>query len=128
MQVLDRRSELDLDVIAISFAAPDMLRRYRRHPELAGLRLFTDPQRAAYRAFGFERASVARVWLHPRVWLTYASLIARGRRPEPAHDDTLQLGGDVLVMDGAVRWIHRSRGPEDRPTVARILAAREAHG
>ena len=50
--------------------------------------------------------------------------MVRGRRPEPAHEDTLQLGGDTLVSaDGRIAWIYRSRGPEDRPSVARIQAA-----
>jgi hypothetical protein len=65
-----------------------------------------------------------RVWLDPRVWVRYAQLVLRGRRPEPAHEDTLQLGGDALLdAEGRIAWIYRGRGPEDRPSVARIQAA-----
>jgi hypothetical protein len=46
-----------------------------------------------------------------------------GRRLERPEQDTLQLGGDVLVhRDGDVRWIYRSRGPEDRPTIEQLLS------
>lgn len=46
------------------------------------------------------------------------------QRPEPGHEDTLQLGGDVPAgADGRVRWVHRSRGPEDRPTIPQIERA-----
>ena len=109
----------------ISFAIPEMLRLYREEHALGEARLFTDVDRAAYAAFGFGRAGAARVWLHPRVWARYAGLIARGRRPQPPQDDTLQLGGDVLVgQDGHVRWVHRSQGPEDRPSLDALRAAR----
>jgi hypothetical protein len=123
--VLDHRAQLEADVVVISFAAPSRLRVYRRQHDLASVRLYSDPGRAAYRAFGFQRAGVARVWLDPRVWARYAQLVARGRLPRPVHDDTLQLGGDVLAdATGRVHWIHRSRGPEDRPSIDAILAAR----
>lgn len=85
---------------------------------------YGDPERRAYDAFGFERASTARVWLDPRVWSRYARLLARGARLERPGQDTLQLGGDVLVdAAGVVEWVYRSRGPEDRPSVAALLAA-----
>ena len=127
MEVLRQRDELGVRVVVVSFAAPDSLRAFEERFGFAGAELLSDPARAAYAAFGFDRASTARVWLDPRVWWRYAGLVARGRRPEPPEEDTLQLGGDVLVdADGTVRWIHRSRGPEDRPSVAQLLQARRA--
>ena len=125
MQVLDRRQELGTEVVVVSFAAPALLRLYGQEQDFDDVRLLSDQDRAAYAAFGFGRAGYGRVWLDPRVWRTYAALLARGRRPRPAQDDALQLGGDVLVTaDGRVTWIHRSRGPEDRPSVDEVLAAR----
>ncbi len=113
----------------MTFAEPDQLGGFERKMELP-YRVYGDPERAAYRAFGFERASVARVWLDPRVWARYAAILAGGRRPEPssAKQDALQLGGDaVLDRTGLMRWIHRSRGPADRPAVDDLVAAaREA--
>lgn len=111
----------------VSFASPKSLARYRDRFELGEAVLLSDAERAAYEAFGFDRASMRRVWLDPRVWWRYARLLARGGRLERAEEDTLQLGGDVLAgPDGRVRWIYRSEGPEDRPTLDELLAAR--HG
>ncbi len=109
----------------MSFSPPALLGAYRRELSLPDeVELYADPGRALYRALGFGRASVARVWLDPRVWVRYASLLARGRRPRPPGEDTLQLGGDaVLDARGEVRWTYASRGPEDRPGLAEIRAA-----
>jgi hypothetical protein len=125
--VLSERERLRVRVVVVSFAAPAALAAYRDRFGLAGAVLLSDPERAAYAAFGFGRAGRLRVWADPRVWARYAALLARGRRPERPEQDTLQLGGDVLVdSDGIVRWVHRSAGPEDRPALARLRAARRA--
>ncbi len=85
-----------------------------------------DPDRIAYAALGLGRLSRRRVWLDPRVWRRYAALLLRGRRlerPDPA-DDVLQQGGDaILDWEGRLAWVHRGRGPEDRPSVDEVIAA-----
>ena len=125
--MLDHRDELDVRVAVISFAPPASLEAYRERFGLGDAVLLSDEERAAYAAFGFDRASVARAYLDPRVWWRYARLLLRGRRLERPEEDTLQLGGDVLVGPGGrVAWVHRSRGPEDRPSLAQLLRAR--HG
>jgi hypothetical protein len=127
VEVLDHREELDVRVVVVSFAAPASLAAYRERLGLEDALLLSDTERAAYAAFGFDRASVARAYLHPRVWWRYATLLVRGRRLERPEEDTLQLGGDVLTgPDARVRWVHRSSGPEDRPGLAQLLAARRA--
>jgi hypothetical protein len=125
VQVLRHQEELRARVVVVSFATPASLARYRERFDLGGAVLLSDAGRAAYAAFGFGRASAARVWLDPRVWWRYAQLLRRGRRLERLEDDALQLGGDVLT-DGAgrVTWMYHSAGPEDRPSVAEILSAR----
>jgi len=111
--------------VCVTFAEPALLRAFERELDLDGVTLLGDPARATYAAFGFDRASWARVWLDPRVWTRYAGLIARGRRPRAPEQDTLQLGGDVLLdPEGRVVWIYRSAGPEDRPSLAELRAAR----
>ena len=107
----------------VSFAGPPLLAGFERELALP-VELFGDPGREAYAAFGFGRASVARVWLDPRVWARYAQLVARGRRPRRPQEDTRQLGGDVLVDEhGRIEWVYRSSGPEDRPSMTEILTA-----
>ncbi len=124
MEVLDHREELGVEVVVVAFAIPEWLAVYERELGRPGLRFLSDPDRASYRAFGFPRGSTRRVWLDARVWRRYAALIARGRRPRPAREDPLQLGGDVLAdRDGIVRWTYRSTGPEDRPSLAEVRAA-----
>ena len=119
----EQRERLGVRVACVSFAPPALLDAYRRELEIDA-ELYSDVERAAYRAFGFGRASFARAWLHPRVWARYAGLVARGRRPRAPAQDTLQLGvDDVTGGDGRVLWVYRSAGPEDRPTVAQLAAA-----
>ncbi len=119
----ERRRELRARPVCITFAPPRLLAAFERELGLA-IELYGDPDRAAYRAFGFGRGSVTRVWLDPRVWWGYARLLARGRRIERVEQDPLQLGGDAVIgSDCRLRWIYRSRGPEDRPSVDELIAA-----
>lgn len=122
--MLNEGDSLGARVVVVAFAPADALAQYQQWLGLDAVLVLSDPERETYRAFGFGRASFRRVWLDPRVWARYAALIARGGRPRPARDDTLQLGGDVLSdAAGHVRWVYRSRGPEDRPPL--MAVARE---
>ena len=113
-------------IACVTFAEPPMLALFERELGLP-VEYLGDPDRAMYRAFGFGRGSVARVWLDPRVIARYARLLVSGYQAKAPDQDTLQLGGDVLAgPDGRIAWIYRSRGPEDRPSVAEILVARRA--
>lgn len=126
IEVLAQRKQLGLRIVCVTFSAAELLAGFRRELHLdEALILLGDPERRAYEAFGFERGSIARVWLHPRVWRRYAQLLRAGRRPISVRQDTLQLGGDVLAdASGRIRFIYRSRGPDDRPSIARIAAAK----
>jgi hypothetical protein len=122
--VLQHNERLGVRVVVIAFAPSESLAGYQHRQGLDSLLVLSDPDRRAYHAFGFGRGTVVRVWLDPRVWRRYAQLIRQGRRPEAAHEDTLQLGGDVLIdAAGRVGWVYRGRGPEDRPSAAEIQAA-----
>jgi AhpC/TSA antioxidant enzyme len=121
--VSGRRAELHGRVIVVSFAPPPMLAAYERELGL-GLPLYSDTERELYRELGFGRASVARAWLHPKVWGRYADLLARGRRLHRPEQDTLQLGCDaVFDAQARLRWLYSSRGPEDRPSVDELIVA-----
>jgi hypothetical protein len=116
------REQLPGRLACITFAESPLLHAFQGELSL-GIRLYGDPSRAVYRAFGFGRGSVRRIWLDPRVWIRYAELLARGQRPGRSGQDTLQLGGDaVLDQNGRLHWIHRSAGPDDRPSVELIGA------
>jgi peroxiredoxin len=122
--VLHHNEQLGLRVVLVAFAPAESLAAYQHRKGLDDLLVLSDPDRRAYHAFGFDRGTVLRVWLDPRVWRRYAQLIRRGRRPEHAQEDTLQLGGDVLIdAAGRIAWVYRSRGPEDRPSTAQIQQA-----
>ncbi len=93
-----------------------------------GLRLpapiVCDPEREAYRSFGFGRRGGWSALVHPVYWLRLLRALARGRRLRLPREDPHQLGGDA-VLDAELRlcWIHRSRYPADRPSVRRVLEA-----
>lgn len=122
MEVADALAGLDVRLVVVSFAPPAAVVPYAAGLELARpARFLCDPERALYARLGIGRASAARVWLHPAVWLAYARLLRRGLRASAPAGDALQLGGDaVLDRAGRVVWLHRSRGPDDRPTGRRV--------
>lgn len=123
MEVAEHSAQIDADIAVVTFSQPNLLRAFEKQMDLS-LRIYADPQRTVYQAFGFERGSRARVWLDPRVLRRYAQLLRRGRRLQRSDQDTLQLGGDVVIDHrGRLAWIHRSEGPEDRPTVDAMAAA-----
>ena len=86
-------------------------------------RFVADPERRLYTALGFGRGSVRRVWGW-RAARRYATLLRAGARPTRSDEDTLQLGGDVIVdADGCVLWRFAGAGPDDRPSVATLVDA-----
>lgn len=120
VEVAEHRDALSGRIVVVSFTAPQMLAALEDELQL-GLDMFADPERALYQALGFGRGSVGRVWLHPRVWIRYAGLLAGGARLRGPQGDTLQLGGDAVIdAAGRLAWIYGSAGPDDRPPVTRL--------
>jgi hypothetical protein len=117
-------------VVVVTFTHPRNLRGYRaRFAE--PLTVTTDPQRLAYRAFGFGRGRWWRVWgvRAARRWVAVlrgdgpARSDVRGALGEARHDDTLQLGGNVVVdATGRVAWWYRGDGPDARPSLDELVA------
>jgi hypothetical protein len=113
---------LGAEVLVISQARPEQLAAFLREQPLP-FPLLADPKRAAYRAFGLERMSWARI-LRPGVVLRYVRLLFRGWQLRPASpgEDVLQLGGDcVLDGQGRLVYAYRSAEPTDRPAVEALL-------
>ena len=112
----------DAIIAVITFSAPDRVIEYQRE-RLAPLPVLVDEERTSYRAYGFGRGRVSAVW-GPKVWLAYARLMVAGRPFRRPVEDTLQLGGDVVVgRDGTITFLFRSDDPDDRPAIDDLLAA-----
>ncbi len=111
-------------LVVAGFSPPDALAPLAAHLGLTGP-VVSDPERAVYRRLGLRRAPVWRVY-SPGTLLRYARAAARGRRLARPVEDTRQLGGDAVVVDGTVvrRW--RPRTPDDR--VAPEVLARTVLG
>ena len=122
----DRLDELGeaTEVVLITFTDLEALAEYRDRNALP-FTVVSDTDRAAYRAFGLGRGSVARVWGW-RAGLRYVGLLRDSglralRRPT---EDTLQLGGDFVVdPDGTLVYGFWGDGPDDRPSVDDLIAA-----
>lgn len=113
-------------IALITFTDETALASYEFDKAL-GFAVLRDPDRDAYRAFGFGRARLSRVW-GLRAARRYAELVRAGRWRDLRlpREDTRQLGGDVVIdPEGRIVWIHRGAGPEDRPSVDELLAAVE---
>lgn len=112
----------DAAIAIITFSEPEQVVVYQR-TRLAPLPVLVDEARRTYAAYDLGHGSVWKVW-GPKVWLAYARLLRRGRRPHRPTEDTLQLGGDFVVgRDGHLAYAFRSEDPDDRPSVDELLAA-----
>jgi hypothetical protein len=90
-------------------------------------RVLSDPSRTLYARLGIGRAPWWRIY-NPGTLRTYFRAFAhrRGsnrRTPRLPDEDTRQLGGDAIAVDGVVRALWRPRSPDDRPPAADVLAA-----
>jgi hypothetical protein len=121
--VRDRIDDLGGAAVAlVTFTRQRNLRGYRSRLGLP-FPVLADEDRSVYRAYGFGRASLLRVW-SPSVLAEYGRLLRAGRRLRRPTEDTRQLGGDVVVgPDGRIAYLRRSSGPDDRPPVDELVEA-----
>ncbi|WP_219413694.1 AhpC/TSA family protein [Pseudonocardia nigra] len=113
-------------LVTVGFSPPAALDALADHLGLTGT-VLSDPDRDLYRLLGLGRAPVWQVY-SPGTLLHYARAVARGRRLQKPVEDTRQLGGDALVVDGVVRRIWRPRTPDDRADPRVIAAGARAIG
>lgn len=123
-------------VVLVTFTETELLQQYSANRSV-GYPLLRDPDRAAYRAFGLDRASIARVW-GLRSARRYLEIFRTEgfRRPQlekPANraapEDTRQLGGNFVIDPaGRLHWGFWAAGPDERPTVDELIAAATAAG
>lgn len=120
MEVADALRGTAVQLVAVNFDTPDRVARYAAAFG-RGVQFLCDPERELYGRLGIGRASRARVWLHPAVWLAYARILRSGTTFRSAAGDTQQLGGDVVLdTDLTPVWTYRGRGPEDRPAATDV--------
>lgn len=119
----------DAIVVLVTFTNPTELQEYMRWSDVQYSALI-DPSRAVYRAYGLDRASLARVWglrnLRRYLKIIAGQRLTKIRRPT---EDTRQLGGDFVIdREGNLAWGHWPAGPDDRPTVQQLVDAVRACG
>ncbi len=120
----DRLAAAGCSVLVVCQAKPEVLSRYLARSDWH-VPVVSDPDRAAYAAFGLERTGWL-TFLRPKVLAGYARGMLRGYglKAPYAGEDVLQLGGDfVLDRGGRVVFAYRSAEPTDRPSAESLLAA-----
>lgn len=111
-------------LVAIGFSPPATLHALADDLGLRGLML-SDPDRAVYRLMDLRRASLWRVY-SPGTLARYARAALRGQLlPRPV-EDTRQLGGDALAVDGVLTRRWRPSTPDDRVCPRLIASAARA--
>ena len=117
--------ERDVAVVVVTFDRGPLVDNYVRQTDLSWP-ILVDRERVLYGAYGMDKGSAWQLYGPPAIW-AYFKLFAKGRTLKRMGEDVTQLGGDVLVApDGTLRMVYVGRGPADRPSVASILAARDA--
>ncbi|HET9528943.1 MAG TPA: hypothetical protein VFQ92_01225 [Blastocatellia bacterium] len=141
-QALDRFREANARLLVVSFAplaelkewVPYFQQRFleRDHeryevqvtePLLSRTRFLSDPELAAYHAYGMGRHSVFEAY-GPRIIRQYLRWIVEGKPLRMTRQDTLQRGGDFVVgSDGRLTLSQVGRDQAERPQVSEILDA-----
>ena len=111
-------------LVAVGFSPAGRLAAIARHRSFKGL-VLSDPDRALYRRLGFKRAPLWRIY-SPGTLAFYGRALRAGKRLSRPEEDTRQLGGDAVMVDGVVVAVWPSRTPDDRPPPAEVLAAATA--
>lgn len=117
------QQELDgrVPLVAVGFSPVEPLAALAAHLELRG-QMLADPERLLYRRLGFRRAPLWRVY-SPATMLRYAGFAVRGRTLRRPVEDTRQMGGDAIVVDGRAVRVWRPSTPDDRAAPAVVAAA-----
>ncbi len=122
-------AENDGQVVVISFARPDHVKRFAEHLGHPYLWL-ADPERRSYRSLGLKRKGLGAV-APPRVILEHIRFAFHGKVWHPEQLDIAQMGGDVVFdRSGNVTLMHVSTTSDDRPAAEVVMTAfrSAAHG
>lgn len=117
------QQELDgaLPLVVVGFSPAAALAPLAEHLGLTGL-VLSDTHRVLYHRLGLRRAPIWQVY-SPGTIARYALLKLRGATLHKPVEDTRQMGGDALLVDGRVERLWRPATPDDRAAPARVAAA-----
>ncbi|MGC8471766.1 MAG: AhpC/TSA family protein [Acidimicrobiales bacterium] len=117
----EAHADHDVGLIAVGFSPIDRLGAIVRHLGWTGL-VLSDPSRQLYRRLGIGRAPWWRVY-SPGTLAVYGRAVAARQHLDRPDEDTRQLGGDAILVDGTVTTLWRPRSPDDRPPADEVLGA-----
>lgn len=112
--------DLGFTLVAVGFSPPEALASLAGHLGWT-LPFCSDEDRRLYDRLGLGRATSGQVFT-PGTRAVYAAAAERGVTAERPVEDVRQLGGDALTVAGVARRTFRPSSPDDRPTVADLLA------
>ncbi|MBC8093560.1 MAG: hypothetical protein H7Y15_16810, partial [Pseudonocardia sp.] len=101
------QNELDgaVALVVVGFSPADALAPLGEYLGLTGL-VLSDPDRVLYHRLGLRRAPIWQVY-SPGTIARYALLKLRGATLHTPVEDTRQMGGDALLVDGRVERLWR---------------------
>jgi hypothetical protein len=111
-------------VIVVAQAKPTTLALYTNR-KMWHVPLVSDPEKAAYTAFGLERTGLLSFFTPWAMW-RYLRGMMKGYLATMTYkgEDLLQLGGDfILTRERKVVFAYPSAGPTDRPSIVTLLEA-----
>ena len=100
--------------------ATETARQFKEQQRIP-FKVIVDKKRESYRMLGLERGSMANV-MGPRVWAEGARSILRHGQGLPK-EDPYQLGGTMVIKDGKVVLLYRSKTSSDNLPLEDLLKA-----
>ncbi len=91
-----KKAGLDIAVITQGVPEETVLFAKKFAP---GLKVLSDPERAAYRAYGLERGNIFQTFLNLKVWQAVSSSRRKGYAVEepPEGQDAMQMSGTFII-------------------------------
>ncbi len=111
-----------LAVAVVGMGTPEQTAAFVREVQ-APFPVLSDPERAAYRAYGLVEAG-ARQFLSPATGKALVGALLRGNRGGVPIGDVRQVGGAFVIgRDGIVRWANPSAYAGDHASPEELIAA-----
>jgi peroxiredoxin len=107
--------------VPIGQGTPEELRKFMEGRDLP-FEMLTDPERAAFRAYGLERGSAGQIFSR-QVVVEGFKAAAEGHVMTRAVGDVMQLPGSFVVQDGTIVFAHRGQLSSDVGDPDELIAA-----